>query len=169
MVDRSKRTEELAYEKGYRVTEDGVLLGVHGKPIVASNASEDGRLQVTFRHEGGRIAVAVHILQAYQKYGKELYKQGIEVRHKDNRYLNNSWGNILIGTKSQNEMDKDPEVRKAAAKKAAAVLRKLTDVQVDQLRNDRLEGATYKELAVKYRLANSTISYIVNRKTYIGA
>jgi hypothetical protein len=59
----------------------------------------------------GRKHLSVHRLQAYQKYGEELYVGGLEVRHLDNVCSNNAESNIALGTKSQNAMDKPKETR----------------------------------------------------------
>ena len=110
--------------------------------------------------------VPTHRLAAYQKFGRDLYTPGLEVRHKDNNPSNTRPSNILLGTKSQNAMDKDPEVRLAAARTAASFLRRLTQQQVDQLRSDRASGATYRELMSKYGIAKGTVSGIVTGKFY---
>ena len=162
-----KHVEELAYEKGYRVTYGGVLLGVHGKPIYAS-ASKAGRLRVTFRDGDTRLTVTVHRLQAYQKYGKSMYTHGIEVRHKDNNYKNNEHGNILLGTHVQNAHDIPAAERRRISLLGSKAQRSLSDQKAEQLRQDRASGMKYAELCSRYGLAKSTVSYIVNHITYNG-
>ncbi|MCM3130078.1 HNH endonuclease [Paenibacillus provencensis] len=50
--------------------------------------------------------VFVHRLVAYLKFGrKELFKDGIVVRHLDDIKHNNSWINIDIGTHEDNRRD----------------------------------------------------------------
>ena len=44
--------------------------------------------------------------------------------------------------------------------------RKLSDADVGNLKRDRLSGMTYAELSEKYGVVKSTISYILNSKTY---
>lgn len=63
-------------------------------------------------------------------------------------------------------MDKSPEVRQRVAEYAASFQRSLTEERVAQLREDRENGDTYAQLMKKYGLAKSTVSYIINRKTY---
>ena len=94
---------------------------------------------------------------AFQKFGIRLFDPGIEVRHL-NGPQDNRKESIEIGTKSQNMMDRDPAVRKAIAAGAA---RKLTDEQVRQLREERVGGAKYSDLAQRYSIRKSTVSYIV--------
>lgn len=59
-------------------------------------------------------------------------------------------------------MDRVPALRR---KIAATAARKLTDVQVASLLEDRRNGATYAELNERYGIKKSAISYIVNGKT----
>lgn len=158
-----KHREEIAYEKGYRVLDSGNLLSPRGR-VMALHKDSSG--YPWFRYEKDGESVAVHRLVAYQKFGKDIYTPGLEVRHKDNDPGNTKPSNILLGTKSQNEMDKNPAVRLAAARTAASFLHKLTQQQVDQLRSDRASGATYMELMSKYGIAKGTVSGIVTGKFY---
>ena len=158
-----KQKEETAYEKGYRVAENGDLIGPRGNTLVP-HASGNG--YPWFRYERGSICVPTHRLVAYQKFGRDLYTPGLEVRHKDNDFENNSWGNLLLGNKSQNMMDKPPEERKRIARIAALAQRKLSEGEAQQLRNDHVAGLSYRQLMKKYGIAKSTVSYIVNKRTY---
>jgi hypothetical protein len=159
-----KNKEELAFEKGYRVLPDGSVCSPKGRILSRNNTDRDGYPQ--FRFEKGCTYIPVHRLAAYQKFGKRLYDPGIEVRHRRNDPSNSRPCNILIGTRSQNSMDKSRATRVRVAKIAAAARRSLTDTQVDQLRKDRDGGMSYLELMAKYEIAKSTVSYIVRRKTY---
>lgn len=58
-------------------------------------------------------------------------------------------------------------MRQRVAVSGAEATRKLSDEQVIMMRLERKNGASYKELSDKYRVAKSTISYIINKKTYI--
>lgn len=156
------RNEQLAVLKGYRVDDDGNVYGPSGRKLKVWY--QDG--YPIFRVGHSSCSVPVHRLAAYQKFGEALYVKGIECRHVDGNPSNSKPDNIILGTASDNAMDKDPAVRLGAAKKAAAVLRKLTESERDALLRDRRDGATYSELMKKYGLAKSTVSYIVNGKTY---
>ena len=111
-------------------------------------------------------SIPVHQLLAYQKYGALALSGMAVVRHRDSNPKNNSRTNVTIGTRSEDYYDIPKEVRAARAEKGAAVLRKLTDEQVTELRELREAGATYTELMAKYGISKSTVSYIVNGKTY---
>ena len=120
---------------------------------------------MTYYSKVGRANIRVNRLQAYQKFGDALFSCD-EVRHLDGNHKNNSWDNIAIGSKSDNELDKPKAVRVRSAKTAARTQRSLSDSEVRQLRRDRVNGKTYAQLMVKYGIAKSTVSYVVNRKTY---
>ncbi len=47
----------------------------------------------------------IHRIQAFEKYRDKLYITGYVVRHKDDDKLNNSFYNVLIGTRADNWSD----------------------------------------------------------------
>lgn len=152
------------HTRGWRVSDAGIALKPDGSPQPVT-PDKHGYLRFSVKHSDGEIrAIYTHRLQAYQKFGEKLFEPGTEVRHL-NGELDNSAQHIEIGTKSQNELDKPLETRAAFAAGAGGAARKLSDAQVAQLRQDRVAGASYKQLAEKYGIQKSTISYIVNNKT----
>jgi hypothetical protein len=108
-------------------------------------------------------SVMVHRLVAFQKYGQECFDGWSVVRHLDGNKLNYRPENIVLGTQSQNMLDLPRSVRLRNGSMAA---RKLTPDQVKELLVDRAGGMKYSQLSEKYGLQKSTISYIVNRKSY---
>lgn len=92
--------------------------------------------------------------------------EGTVVRHLDNDPHNNALENIGIGTQKQNMYDRPAAERIAHAKKAARRRRKLTDEQAVELRAEHEAGHGYTYLREKYGVSKSTVSYIVNNKTY---
>ena len=149
---------------GWRVTAEGEMLKPDGsaQPV---NKDKCGYWRFSVKLDDGLVrSVYVHRLQAYQKFGSRLFETGIEVRHL-NGEADNSARHIEIGTKNQNESDKPLAVRKAFVAGAGRAARKLTDEQVIQLRKDREAGAKYSQLAEKYGVRSSTISYIVRGVT----
>lgn len=155
--------EKIAFERGYRVTSAGSVIGFRGKPLKPWK-DKDGYLVFRLGKSDGNILV--HRMIAYQLFGESLYAPGIEVRHLDGNPLNNVTTNLALGSASDNAMDKKPAVRHRAAKNAASFLRKLTDEQVLSLREERANGATYLVLCKKYKLAKSTVSYLCRGLTY---
>jgi len=151
-----------AFRLGWRIRSDGVPISPLGTEV-ATNLDKSGYPRFTVRlSDMKHRPIYVHRLIALEKYGEAVFAPGIQVRHRDGNPLNTDPSNILIGTPSENAMDKPREVRVAVAGRAA---RRLTDAQVRELRSDRLQGASYSELSVKYGIQKSTISYIVRGKT----
>lgn len=160
-----QRALKRAYEKGYRIV-DGEPVSPTGN-VLSTCTNSWGYRKFSVRDEDrNRINVMVHRMVAYEKYGDALFEKGIHTRHLDGNKLNNHPDNIAIGTAFDNSQDKPPELRRRVAKIAASYQRKLTEEQVEQLRQDRQQGATYSQLMKTYGIAKSTVSYIVNNKTY---
>lgn len=154
-----------AYNRGYRVRDDGVVVAPGGNERKVL-PNPEGRLKFNIRFGFRVCTVFVHRLAAYQKFEDRLFTPGLEVRHLNNNCLDNSPGNLELGTKVQNAQDIPANVRRSRAKHAASFLRKLSDEEVANLRRDRLTGMTYKQLASKYGVTKASISYIVHSKTY---
>lgn len=105
----------------------------------------------------------VHQLAAYQKYGEVALTQ--ETRHRDGNPRNNRRDNILIGTRSDNELDKPVEVRRAVALKATEHVTKW-DQDAESIRADRRAGYSYRELCRKYDIAKSSLHFLLNDAQY---
>ena len=156
-----------AHKKGYRVTEDGRVFAPSGKERKLRVGSTGyWTFSVRSRAEGVDGPCLVHKLAALQWFGASNFKPGIQVRHLDGNPLNNRRENLALGTGSQNMMDRPATERRAHAKKAAKARRAFTDGQVRTIRKRKANGESLKTLAAEYGVANSTISYIVNRKMY---
>ena len=124
-MELSKTNQALieAYDKGYRITEKGDVIGARGGKL--SPRIQYGYKKFCTRLESGeRYIVNYHRLQAYQKFGDKIFEEGIVVRHLDGNPLNNSCDNIAIGTSSDNQMDRSSECR---LKSAMVATRKMQD------------------------------------------
>lgn len=157
------RHEEIAYSMGYRVTEDGRVLGLRTteRKLQLNRA---GYYQFSYSKRTPRIRV--HRLQAFQKFGAKIYESGMMVRHLDGNKHNNSLSNIEIGTNSQNQLDRKAEERQAAGRYAASFLRGLSNDQVIEIRIASANGARVVDLAKTYSIVKSTVSSIVTGKLY---
>jgi len=155
----------IAFRKGYRVSEAGEVTAASGKKRSLYD-DRKGYLSFKIKDKGVEYNVAVHLLAAYQWFGEDAFAEGVEARHLDGNPLNNSKGNIAIGTHSQNTLDKDKRKRTLDARKAGRVRSKVSEDEVRNLRKDRDRGMSYKELMEKYGVPKTTVSYIVNRRTY---
>jgi hypothetical protein len=162
-----------AMDRGLRLEKDGTAFGSSGRQISGSlqktGRMRQGYLYATIKIAGTRSTTHAHFhrVQAYQKFGDKLFEKGVQVRHLNGNSLDNSWDNVALGTHQDNSMDRPKEERVRSGRIAAKAQRKLSEEEVQELRQDREEGYTYKELKEKYGIrSSSTISYIVNRKTY---
>lgn len=164
MTNSRVRPEEAAFEKGYRVTREGAVIGISGVVLKAWK-SHTGYLE--FTHVRGRRKTRVHRLQAYQKFGERIYEEGLEVRHLDGNRLNNHEDNIELGTHTDNMRDRSPEERFATSMKAARHRRKLSSEDVLEMRKLSAAGATGKALAELYGVSKGTVSDILSGKQRI--
>jgi hypothetical protein len=156
-----------ACNRGYCVNEDGELISPSGgKPKGAINST--GYREINLRERNSRcyLKLRIHKLMAYPKFGDKIFDPDMQVRHLDNNKLNNSWNNIGLGIQSANMMDIPEKERRSHAKLAARARRRLTDDQAQQLRKDKKDGMTHRELCQKYGICKSTVSDIVNYKLY---
>lgn len=154
--------EEIAYEKGYRVTKDGDLLNPKGKKIGCINSA--GYEHTGFNVNKKRINIATHRLQAYQKFGNKLYEDGIMVRHLNGNKIDNSWDNIAIGTNKDNAMDIPKQKRKEKTLKAVKKTIKYNKEFVLKLREEYKLVKNYNELSAKYNMRSSDIWYLINKR-----
>lgn len=146
------RKEEYFSKKGYTVTEDGHLMSPQNK-IVGTHPNKKGRRYeyVSVLYKGKIDKLFAHRLQAFQKYGEEMYKEGIVVRHLNGNSLDNSFNNIAIGTNVDNALDIPKEKRKEMSVVAnKASMRKIIKYDqniVDKAVYMRKQGMSYAKIA----------------------
>lgn len=162
----------VAFEKGYRVDDNGNVFR-KGKPVKLmlknfSNPPVYLGFNVRLKINGSSSVrrVLTHRLQSFQKFGHDIFKEGIETRHKNGNSLDNSFDNILIGTASENQMDIPEQVRKASGTKASSKIRRFSDDVVREIKSDRESGLKYKDLCLKYKTSKGTLSYLFNDSNY---
>lgn len=156
------RSTRRAYEKGYRISESGALISPDGREVKGGLSNRGYRR--TRLGKGNELYF--HKLAAYQKFGEKMFEKGMQVRHLDGVQDNNSLGNIGLGTNSDNQMDIPKAKRVERSLKGGKARRKLTDDEVRQLRRDKKEGMSYKQLQKKYALSPGTLVPIIKRRTY---
>lgn len=149
-----------AVQRGYTVSDDGRLFstnkelkyGLHGTqryPTFSTNWN------------GIVFSIPIHLLASYVFYGTKAFERGIVVRHLNGNTLDFSKANIVLGTHSENNLDKPKHIRiKAArlARKAQGVRprnAKLTDEQVRRVKD------FYKSLSGK-KAPNGTVSKLAD-------
>lgn len=105
---------EIAHKKGYRVSDCGNVVTYNGRERALQKKVCAGKIYLRFsiKDEGRTFNIMVHRLQAYQKYKRRAFKEGIVIRHKNDNSLDNSKKNILIGTQSINMQERYKNARK---------------------------------------------------------
>lgn len=158
MVKDSKYSRLIKHsiKMGYRVLEDGQVIGLKRKPLNLY-LNKTGYLSFSIRKEDkNNTNLNVHKLQAYQKYGDLSIQEGIVVRHLNGNKQDNSYDNIAIGTQLENIIDMTPLQRKLNA--SSPIHNHLKIIE------DITSGMSYKQVQEKYNISSKgTISFIVNK------
>jgi len=152
------RNEVKAYNLGYRVNENGELIGLKGKPV---GSNSGGYYRIKIRENGSLINCSTHRLQAYQKYGEDIYKSGIVCRHLNGDSLDNSIDNIVIGTHSDNMMDRKQEDRIAKATYASSFIKVHNHDEIISFYN---KSKSYNKTMKEFNISSKgTLHYIINK------
>ena len=157
-----------AVEKGYYVDAMGMVFN-RKKMLKRQYVKSTGYLCFSMKYNNKNCFVRTHRLQAFQKYGEKIFEHGLEVRHIDNNKLNNSYDNIVLGTHSENMMDRPEHMRKKCALNAGIKNSPLTAEDVMEIRKLYKTGEyTYLYLAKMFGLkSKGTISDIINNKVWM--
>lgn len=149
-----------AFECGYRVSKCGLILETPLKTIKLNfnQKSSYPTFYVIFLQK--KSVITWHRLQAYQKYGEKMFEKGIVVRHKNSVKTDCSWDNILIGTVSENSMDRPEEERLLSAIRATKSSRKYDATEVKEFYN---VCKSYKQTMEKFNISSKgTLHFILN-------
>lgn len=150
----------LAYERGYRISEQGLCFNKSGKQV-GGYTNNTGYLAFSLRVDKIPKRVNIHRLQAFQKYGHKLYEKGIMVRHLNGIKTDNSWDNIAIGTNSQNQMDIPEQIRIKRALHATSFVRK-HDKEI--IREYHKHDNSYKKTMAQFDISSKgTLHFILNK------
>lgn len=156
-----------AYRRGYRITRDGRLVNPNGDFIKGCYRSGNPiYLRFTIRVDNKFRQLYFHIFQAYIKYGDEIFFEKIQVRHKDNNSLNNIRSNILIGSNSDNQLDRSERSRSRSAVIGQSKLGKrvLSDLEVEEVRLLALQGnLSQRQIALMYNISKTALCDIINK------
>ena len=162
--ERAKFWTRWAYKRGYRVLDDGTLLGPSGNKMSPSPSSIG---YPTFRvgpHKG-QYTLQLHVFAAYCWYGETAIEAEC-VRHRDDVRTNCTRENIRVGTRVDNAQDipKHVRVRRGhhmlAGKLAkGAAQRKVRDAKIMRMFDD---GAFHYEIAEEIGLARGTVTGIIH-------
>ena len=152
--------EKIAYDKGYRVTKDGIAINLNNNKV--GYILNSGYEHFTINYKTKYLKVATHRLQAYQKYGLQIYNQGIVVRHLNNNRFDNSKKNIAIGTHKENSLDIPKEKRVEIARNAGT---KYSKEKIEQIEDFYKQCRSYKETMNMFNLTSKgTLHHIINKR-----
>ncbi len=168
-----------AVERGYTISECGSLYGIKG--ILKIKLCGKQRYPTFSTNWGGFVfGVPVHLFAAYVFYGEKAFEKGVVVRHLNANTLDCSKENIVLGTPSENELDKPSYIRKRSATIARAsqgkrpINAKLTDSEVAEIREfyNELAGTkapngVVKDLCIKYGVSRTVLCKIKNGEYYV--
>lgn len=117
------------FENGGDIDDDGNVFGTKGKQLNPSNRKNYNSASTYYKrigvwYNGNTVEVKVHRLQAFKKFGYEMFGEGIVVRHLNNFSLDNSVDNIAIGTIQDNANDIPHHARVLAGIKGAETRKK---------------------------------------------
>jgi len=150
---------EYAYKKGYRVTSSGTAINLKGEEI--GSKCNDGYIYFGIRVYGVSRKIAVHRLQAFQKYGKSLFDSGIVVRHKNSNPTDNSFDNILIGSHQDNMLDIPENIRYSRSLHATSFVRKYDKEEVKSFYAQ--SGNSYSKTMAHFGISSKgTLHFILN-------
>ena len=156
------KKEQIAYNRGFRVTKEGICISSKGNKVGSINQYN----YYTFELKDiKRFTISIHRLQAYQKFGNKIYEPNMVVRHLNGNSLDNSWDNIEIGTQSDNWLDVPKEKRFEISLKGAETQKKYSDELHKQVLEAREQGMTYKEIMEKFGIkCKSQVSFMINKR-----
>ena len=159
--------EKVAFEKGYYVFENKVYNKYGRSRRITNNHKGYPSFTITVgsRKDNTRKIkhVVVHRLVAYQKYKDRLYFDGIQVRHRNGDKEDFSFDNILIGSASENMMDKPRSERHRLACNAANKRRRFNGVEIHDIRKFHKKYKSYKMTMHKYNIrSKGSLHYILN-------
>jgi len=157
---------KIVLDKGYYINNIGEVFSRTGKKRkLRLSGSKQGTEYYSFNVKINKISypIRTYYLQAYKKFRKRAFVDGIQIRHLDSNSLNNSYENIGIGTVSDNMMDRSLNLRQKVSNIAwkAGNPRKITEREI--IYELLYKEVPYKEIRRKYDVALGTLSYMKNK------
>ena len=164
MEIKLKKVLEWVINNGWEIDQNGQITNPKGE--IKKGSLTYGYLKVGIKIpelDISSYALKIHKFQAYKKYGEEIFQPGIVVRHLNGIKTDNSWGNIIIGTQSDNMMDRPEEERKSHSKD-----RKRVSEEVKlQLIREREGGKSYGQISKEYKIPLQTVKDNIKRNNGI--
>lgn len=163
-MTQNRRAIELAYKKGYRVTEEGELIGLKGDPLKVKAYGK--QRYPTFTVNGvsftksGIKSIRVHQFAAYCFYGEAMFEDGIIVRHLNDNPYDFSKENIALGT------DKDNKADIPMRKRSYMTARRLSFEQAEEIRGLFDKGVNSVDISERYGITRNYVYDIVNYRSW---
>lgn len=152
---------EYAKQNGYYIAKNGDAFSKSRKLKLRLKSKTNVYYIFKIRYYGKSVAIAVHRLQAYQKFGNAIFEKDTVVRHLNGNSLDNSVDNISIGTQSDNMMDISREIRTAKAIRATSFWQKFNHEDVFSYYQ---ETHSYKKTMAKFGMTSKgSLHYIIKK------
>jgi hypothetical protein len=157
----------LAKEKGYYYDDQGNIYSKSGRQLRLYKGGPYLGFGIRADSIFGKrktIQVSAHKFIAYCKFGEIVFMDGVFVRHRNDKALDNRPDNLLVGTPRDNKLDIPEAARIALATHAASFLRKYTNAQEKEMRQYYAARKSYKPIMDKFGVKKSTLHYILHKK-----
>jgi hypothetical protein len=150
--------DQIINDPKYKICRNGKIFKKEsGKwKLLNLKPEDDGYTRIKYQYKN----LPYHRV-VYRKFNGKLDPLK-SVNHKDGDRQNNSAKNLELITHAKNQEHK----YRVLKNKAQIGFYKINYEIAEQIRADKKDGKTLKELIAKYKLAKSTLSYIVNNKTW---
>lgn len=147
----------------YEIYEDGRIWSFFKNDWMTPTVRKNGYAGVSFRDESGKRCCRNHHRMVYEVF-RGLVPQGKEINHIDGMKLNNSLDNLEAVTSQENKKHAwslglyHPPIGEALP------FTKLSDIQVNEIRQLYLNGWKRTPLAKRFGVSYPTIHRIISRK-----
>lgn len=158
-MDRSKQVLKEFVKRGFICQEDIIYDGkIKSQRICCKGKYKTPYKVISLYFKGRMTQVLVHRIIGYLKFGDKIFEKGKQIRHLDSNSLNNKWENILLGTQSENEMDKPLHVRINTSKAGllSMGMKIYSDAEKLKMIELRKSGLSYRKIASQFKCSYST-------------
>ena len=169
-----------AYRRGYRVTEAGEIVSPYGGTLKLSTGKSQRYPTITIaNYMGSNFGLPAHMFAAFCFHKERSFDPSLVVRHKNANKLDISRDNILLGTHSENELDKPAVVRSRSARLARAAQEKTpinAKLSVDQVLKIRkiyadaggrkLPSGVATAMTKEFNVSRTVLIKVKNRQYY---
>lgn len=160
MEIKLKKVLEWVIDNGWEIDDSGQITNPKGE--IKKGSLTYGYLKVGIKIpelDISSYALKIHKFQAYKKYGEEIFQPGIVVRHLNGDKTDNSWENIVLGTQSDNMMDRNELDRIKHSKERRKYSR---EVKL-QLIREREMGKSFGQISKEHSIPLQTVKDIINK------